>query len=141
MSFSLGKAVILVGGAYLAPKVLSYLTTHPDDITSTIGKIREYLAHMRDVLEAIAGEDLWFVISKIIGENGWIGVAGVLGLHYYLSLKAVSVIPTTALFPTFMDRVASIAERIEKTVVAAGVFSVCATSACVGRMLLDLAWA
>ena len=138
MSFSLGKAVILVGGAYLAPKILSYLTTHPDDITSTIGKIREYLAHMRDVLEAIAGEDLWFVISKIIGESGWIGVAGLLGFRYYLSLKAVSVIPSATLSTTFIDRVASIAEKTEKGMQYGVLFVSLAGIACIGRTILGL---
>ncbi len=138
MSISWGKTVALVGGAYLVPKVLSYLTTHPTDTTSTIRKAQECLANTRDVLEEIAGEDLWFVISKIIGENGWIGVAGLLGFRYYLSLKAISVIPTTALSPTFIDRVTAMAEKTEQGMQYGVLFVSLAGTACIGRTILGL---
>ncbi len=138
MTISFGGAAILVGGAYLLPKVLNYLTTRPEDDTSRLGKLRGDLADLRDELKEIAGEGIWFVVSKVVGENGWIGMLGL--LFSLWQLKSGILISEAVLSSTCLDHVLVTLEKIEKGVVYAGIFLGCAGITANARTLLVAAY-
>ena len=89
---------IIVGGAYLLPKVLNYLTSPPtaEQEASSLGQVRTNLARAKESLHEQLGEKVWFYATRVIGENGWVAALSLYSFQH-LSRKDVALLQPTSI--------------------------------------------